>query len=265
MDALNFISGVGSVARKYGVEEAILLDSMVFWWRSNRAEGRNLRDGRYWSYHSVRGLTEIFPWWTAKQIRRILTSCTDQGALITGNYNAKSRDRTIWYTPGDDLLELYGYAEMGKCNCPNGQMELPKRANAIAQMGEPLPCITPCSTSVDPPLNPPQGERRASKYDLAEDAKPMLREYCGDDNEMARALADLIEVRREKKAINSKRGIKALLAELDRLSDGHRDIKLLLLRQSIANSWKSVFPLRQGNAPPPGGGLIEEEGVYLLE
>ena len=37
----------------------------------------------------------------------------------------------------------------------------------------------------------------------------------------------------------------SLLRELDRLSEGRREDKLLLIRQSVSNSWKSVFPLRQ--------------------
>ena len=97
---------------------------------------------------------------------------------------------------------------------------------------------------------PPKGDKRKSKYDLAEDAKPVLRQYCGTDAELARALADLIEIRREKRAINSKRGISVLLNELDRLSQGDRAMKLQLLRQSTANSWKSVFPLKGMPLPP---------------
>lgn len=98
------------------------------------------------------------------------------------------------------------------------------------------------------PPKAPQGGKRPSKYDLAEDAKPVLQAYVGEDGELHRALADLIEIRVAKKAINSKRAIVSLLRELDRLSEGRREDKLLLIRQSVTNSWKSVFPLRQGGA-----------------
>ena len=74
----------------------------------------------------------------------------------------------------------------------------------------------------------------------------MLQAYVGEDGELHRALADLIEIRVAKRAINSKRAIVSLLRELDRLSEGRREDKLLLIRQSVTNSWKSVFPLRQG-------------------
>ena len=53
-----------------------------------------------------------------------------------------------------------------------------------------------------------------------------------------------MEVRIAKKAVNSARAISMLLCELDKLSQGCREDKLLILRQSVTNSWKGVFPLK---------------------
>ena len=114
------------------------------------------------------------------------------------------------------------------------------------------------------PPKAPQGGKRPSKYDLTEDAKPVLQAYVGEDGELHRALADLIEIRVAKKAINSKRAIVSLLRELDRLSEGRRVDKLLLIRQSVSNSWKSVFPLRQSGgqrAEPSPPTLVAREEV----
>ena len=99
-----------------------------------------------------------------------------------------------------------------------------------------------------PPKAPPGG-RRGSKYDLAEDAKPLLLAYVGEDRELHQALGAFIVLRTQLRAINSARAVKMLLGELDRLSEGRREDKLLLIRQSVANSWKSVFPLRRGGSP----------------
>lgn len=111
------------------------------------------------------------------------------------------------------------------------------------------------------PPKAPQGGKRPSKYDLAEDAKPLLLAYVGEDRELHQALGAFIELRTQLRAINSARAVKMLLGELDRLSEGRREDKLLLIRQSVANSWKSVFPLRRGGSrrsspcrPRDGGG-----------
>lgn len=101
---------------------------------------------------------------------------------------------------------------------------------------------------VNTPLTPQGGEKakEKKKSELPDEVKQTLRAYVGDDGELARALADLMEVRTALKAVNSLRAIRTLLNELDRLSGGRREDKLLLLRQSVTNSWKSVFPLRGG-------------------
>lgn len=154
MEPLTFVNGIGEVAMRYGVEESILLHTIVYWVRENRSKGENFRDGRWWTYNSVRGLAEIFPWWTEKQVRRIVNSCVEQGALIVGNYNKDGRDRTVWYSPGDKLFLMYGETHSVKSICPNGQMHSTKRADASAQMGEPLPCSNSCNNT---PLTP-QGD-----------------------------------------------------------------------------------------------------------
>lgn len=103
----------------------------------------------------------------------------------------------------------------------------------------------------------PKGERR-SKYALQEDARPLLRAYVGQDKELARALADFIQLREQLRAINSATAVKALLNKLDKLSGGDRETKLRLIEEAMANSWKSVFPLKRPGAPPPppqGGGV----------
>lgn len=120
------------------------------------------------------------------------------------------------------------------------------------------------------PPKAPHGGNRSKKYDLAEDAKPILRSYVGEDRELAQALGALIEVRIAKKAVNSARAISMLLCQLDKLAKGRREDKLLILRQSVTNSWKGVFPLKgTGSYQHPvnldeRSRVVEEEGTYLL-
>lgn len=117
-----------------------------------------------------------------------------------------------------------------------------------------------------PPYNPPKGDvgekkqkAKGSKYDLAEDAKPLLRAYVGDDQELARALADLIEMRRDLRAINSARAIKALLNELTQYSGGSRANQLALINKAITSSWKSIYPMKPGELPEPVSPALPED------
>ena len=206
------------------------------------------------------------------RIRRILGELQDVGYLIREqSHDSGGKFSGNIYVLQDEAPPLSGKPDNG------GLGEMPplsgNTVNGENRQRETPSSVFPTQKNIDlkeeeikRPPKAPQGGRRASKYDLAEDAKPLLRAYCGDDMELARALADLIDVRREKKAVNSKRGIKALLGQLDDLSQGDRQCKLLLLRQSTANSWKSVFPLKgvSGPAPRAHDRIQEEEGTYLL-
>lgn len=250
MTSLTRIQGYAHVAEKYGLEEAIFMDTIVHWYRANQANNRNFHEGRWWTYNTVKAFEQTFPWWSAKQIRRIIASCKDKGALLTCSHNKDSRDRTIWYSPSNEILGLYDISVLDNCNCPNGQMEEPERANTVAQTGEALPCNTHVGTN-DPPKSPK--DEKPNKQDLDEEARALLNEYVGKDLELIAAMSDMIENRKELKAVNSARAIKSLLSELDRLSYGSRANKLVLLRRAVASNWKIVYPLKPGELPdlPP--------------
>jgi len=123
------------IAEKYGLDEAIMLNYFVFWINKNIANKTNFYDDNYWTYCSTKAFTEIFSFWSEKQIRRILKSLEDQGIIITGNYNKSKYDRTKWYAINPIFfkeleinLEKKGDKRVNSI-LPNGQMEKPKRAN----------------------------------------------------------------------------------------------------------------------------------------
>lgn len=86
------------IAEKYGVNEAIFIENMKFWIAKNQANGRHFYEGRYWTYNSAKAYEELFPYWTAKQIRRIIDWLVKYGVLLKGNFNQSAYDRTLWYT-----------------------------------------------------------------------------------------------------------------------------------------------------------------------
>lgn len=131
MTPLTQIHADGRVAERYGLEEAIFLHALMFWYRTNRGNNQNFHDGRWWTYNSVKAFEEIFPWWTAGQIRRVITRCKEKGAMLTGSFAEDRRDRTAWYTPSNELLMLYG--ENVNCICTNQQMQSQEPASSDAE------------------------------------------------------------------------------------------------------------------------------------
>lgn len=92
-------------AKKYGVNEAVLLSNIIHWVKVNHANNRNIHEGKAWTYNTRRAFAEIYPFWSERQIYTILQHLLEGGAIISGNYNADQRDRTLWYTLSDDIYD----------------------------------------------------------------------------------------------------------------------------------------------------------------
>jgi hypothetical protein len=120
------------VAQQYGVGEAIILHNICFWQKKNMANNNNYHDGRYWVYNSVKAYTELFPYYTDRQIRSILKKLEDKECLHVGRYNKMKIDRTKWYSASDEIMLIHGI----KPNDANCQMQLPKNVNAITQISK---------------------------------------------------------------------------------------------------------------------------------
>ncbi len=122
------------IASKYGVNAALFLGNMAFWIKHNQANRKHLHEGRYWTYNSLDAFAELFPYWSAKQIRTIIDNLISDGLIMKHNFNSAKYDRTTWYA----LTDL-GHEALKIPICPNGQMDLTKRANGFDQTGRPIP------------------------------------------------------------------------------------------------------------------------------
>ena len=57
-----------SIAKKYGILEAILIYNFEYWIAKNIANQKNYHNGFYWTYNSTRAFTELFPYVSQRQI-----------------------------------------------------------------------------------------------------------------------------------------------------------------------------------------------------
>lgn len=102
------------IAVTYGVNEAIFIENIRFWIAKNKANKRHFYDGCYWTYNSMNSYSELFPYWTTNQVRRIIESLISKGVIVSGNYNQNPYDRTHWYALNP---------QMDLANLPNGKGE----------------------------------------------------------------------------------------------------------------------------------------------
>lgn len=159
----------GEIARLYGVDEAVFIHNLYWWIAKNEANGRHYHDGRSWTYNSMKAFTELFPFWTEKQVRRIIGKLEGCGALLVGNFNPLPFDRTQWYALSDEVNEVY----------QKGSIDSPKRANDICPNGQMTSAQTGAPIPDSKPDSKPDGE--GAKAPRPKFQKPTLKEitaYC---------------------------------------------------------------------------------------
>lgn len=94
------------LAKKYGVNEAILLYNIAFWVAKNTANKQNFFEGRYWTFNSVKAYSDLFPYLSASTIKRALKHLKDEGIILTGNFNNDQHNRTNFYSLTDKGMAL---------------------------------------------------------------------------------------------------------------------------------------------------------------
>ncbi|AFA50246.1 hypothetical protein [Acetobacterium woodii] len=128
------------VAEKLGVNAAIVVQNLQFWIKKNEANDKHFHDGRYWTFNSIKAWKELFPFWSDRQIRKILDDLIEKGIIIKGNFNELKYDRTLWYAFTD-----YGISILHNC-----QMKVTGLSNRSDRNVEPIPDInTDINTDVN--------------------------------------------------------------------------------------------------------------------
>ena len=120
----------------YGVNGAIFLNYIKGWLKINRDKNNNYKEGKFWTYDTMKTLAQKFPFWTERQIRHTVKKLIEQGAIEVGNHNKKGFDRTLWYTLSDELYPdefRTPLASSGpeKDEKPNKNGQVTKVSNAI--------------------------------------------------------------------------------------------------------------------------------------
>jgi hypothetical protein len=123
-----------TIAQKYGVNAAIILNNILFWLEKNKANETNFYDDFYWTYNSVTAWEKLFPYLTKKQIRTAIDILVAANVLKKGCYNKSKYDRTSWYSIIDEAIFQNTKPFALQDNC-----ELPVETNEIVQKGEPIP------------------------------------------------------------------------------------------------------------------------------
>lgn len=86
------------LAKEIGIIPAILLKQLYFLVEKNRANEKNIHDGKAWTYNSKKAFSVIFQYLTERQIQYALDKLKKMKLIDTGHFSQDKRDRTLWYT-----------------------------------------------------------------------------------------------------------------------------------------------------------------------
>lgn len=138
-------------ATEVGVNAAILYSNICYWVKKNRANDKNCHDGFYWTYCSIKGFIELFPYLSDKQIRTALQKLDDKGYILIGSYNQSPYDKTKWYTvPSDFAKGEKQPPDMAKASAPEGKSICPLGEPPSAPEGK---CITDIKEDINSDIN----------------------------------------------------------------------------------------------------------------
>ncbi len=91
-------------AMSYGVNEALMIQTLKFFITTNANRGQNFHEGRFWTYDRLKDFNKHFPYWSFQTVRTTLNSLIKQEVIIKGEFNKSWSDRTQWYAFKDQHL-----------------------------------------------------------------------------------------------------------------------------------------------------------------
>ena len=97
-------SGSKRIAMKFGVNAAIVHQTIAYSLKENQKAKRNLRNGRYWYYATYGELTDKLPFFTERQIRSAVATLEEHRLLTTTHFKGSPQPHTTWYDISDLVM-----------------------------------------------------------------------------------------------------------------------------------------------------------------
>lgn len=146
---MNYLILNKTVAQKFGINIALILNDFVYWDGINKANksAYHYRDGKYWIYYSCKSLAEhlgseeledgtVEYVVTPRQIQTAIDKMINDGLIEVSekNYNQSKFDQTKWYSVTEKGLSFFVTSIQ-----QNVKYRLDKTGNSIQQNVRPIP------------------------------------------------------------------------------------------------------------------------------
>ena len=234
------------IAKKYGMGAAVILHHIAFWVQKNESNGTNYHDGEYWTYNSYKAFSDIFPYLSEKQIKAAIKKLKDAELIKIGDYNDDRFVRPLWYTLTETgkLLVDYTNDKMTGTKGTYGQVQkgLTDKHKEDSSYNSNI-----YNNNIYTDINITDIKEKKEKKENCETKKTnfdvIIEDYT-TNAELRTAIYEFIKMRKAIKSPMTDRALKQILNKLDTLASSDSE-KVKVLDQSIMNSWRGVFQLRE--------------------
>lgn len=214
------------VAKKYGVEVAIFLNHISYWVNFNKNEDINFHEGRYWTFNKIKSFTQHFPYWSHKQIERIINKCFSAGLLLKSSFNKLKYDRTCWYSLSnlaEDILNL----DISR----NRDKQIPESYLPDPEIGTTIPD--------NKHIYKTQIKIKDKSQPKNQVAVVVVPDFISKD-----IWEEFLDHRKSIRSPMSEIAQKKAFKVLEKLKEEGQDVEKVV-NNSIVNGWKGLFPIKE--------------------
>ncbi len=129
------------IAKELGLIEGIVYHHICFWTNNNTKAKRNKREGKHWTYSSIREIAVTLNYLTQKQIRTAIDNLVKAGKILKANYSRGKR--TNWYHAVDAIKYFKRLQEAEDSNEIGAEPFAPEGETTIAPEGKSITDIKP--------------------------------------------------------------------------------------------------------------------------
>ena len=96
-----------TLAERYGIEEAILIEHLYWWIHKNDCDEveEMFQEGRIWCRFTAKGISKYIPYMNAHKIWRVIQGLEKIDKIKVGNFNKLATNHTSWYAFSDDFIK----------------------------------------------------------------------------------------------------------------------------------------------------------------
>ena len=204
-----------TLATQLGLNEAILLQKIHGWLQCTPKE----HVGRSWIYNTYKNWHEQLPFMSEITIKRAVKNLIEKKIIITENFNKNSFDKTLWYSIDYEKL------------------------NEIVEISDSIKMIPSRVSDCDYREYQNDTTNTNNNYNNNNNNKKRenIEKLYFENNKVNDIFLEFLDLRKKIKAVNSDRAINTLINKLNKYDD---DTKFMMIEQSIVNSWKDVYELK---------------------